>query len=373
MADLYKEAVTILDFGSQYTQLIARRIRECKVYCEILPYNIDIGILRKNLPKGVVLSGGPASLTFKKSPVCSSAIFDLGIPILGICYGMQLEGKFLGGEVSKAHRREYGYAELMQKVKNKLFLGLPNKFSVWMSHGDKIIKLPKGFKIIGSTENSPIAAIANEKKKIYGVQFHPEVIHTFYGKKIFENFLYHICDCPKKWNMKSFIEQSIAEIVKTVGNERVVCALSGGVDSSVLAVLLHKAVKKKLICIFVDNGLLRKGERASVIKRFKNYYRINLKVVDAENAFLNKLRNVTDHEKNRKLIGNEFIRVFEREAKKVGRAGRAGRVKFLAQGTLYPDLIESRSAFGGPSATIKTHHNVGGLPAKMKLKLLLLQ
>ena len=359
-----REYVLILDFGSQYTQLIARRVREYKVYCEIQPYNIDITKLYRNPPKAIILSGGPASLTARKSPVCNPEIFHLGIPILGICYGMQMESRFLGGRVSKSRRREYGYSGLSQKVKNTLFIGVPKRFSVWMSHGDKVTALPKGFKIIGNTQNSRIAAMADDRRRIYGVQFHPEVAHTAYGKRIFENFLCRISGCSKSWNMKSFVKQSVAEIRKAVGNEKVLCGLSGGVDSSVLAVLLNKAIGNRLTCIFVDNGLLRKGEFKSVVKRFRGYYKINLKAIDARARFLNKLKGITDPERKRRIIGNEFIRVFEKEAKKVG------KVKFLAQGTLYPDLIESRSAFGGPSATIKTHHNVGGLPEKMRLELI---
>ena len=368
-----KDFVVILDFGSQYTQLIARRVRECKVYCEILPYKITskeiLGGQRtedrgQRKIKGIILSGGPASLTSQKSPVCDPRIFDLSIPILGICYGMQIEGKFLGGEVGKAQKREYGFAQFTQKEESGLFSGMPKAFSVWMSHGDKVMKLPPGFKVIGTTPNAYIASMADEARKIYGVQFHPEVAHTPLGIKIFENFLYRICGCERKWDMKSFIRQSIDEIRQTAGKEKVLCALSGGVDSSVLAVLLYKAIGARLICIFVDNGLLRKGEGELVVKRFKNYYKINLKAVDAEAIFLKKLKGVADPERKRKIIGREFIRVFEKEAK------RAGKMRFLAQGTLYPDFIESRSAFGGPSATIKTHHNVGGLPKKMNLKLI---
>lgn len=364
MTNSYKESIVILDFGSQYTQLIARRVRECKVYCEILPYDTELSVVRQRFPRGIILSGGPASLTAKESPLCDPQIFNLGLPVLGICYGMQLEGRFLGGTVSKATQREYGYAEFYQAGKSKLFRGMNAKFSVWMSHGDKVSSLPQGFKVIGKTANSHIAAMADEKRFIYGVQFHPEVVHTAGGKKIIENFLYGIAGCSKSWDMKSFVKKAIEEVRQTVGDEKVICALSGGVDSSVLAVLLNKAIGRKLTCIFVDNGLLRKGERQLVVKRFKNYYKINLKAIDAAADFLRKLKGVTDPEKKRKIIGKEFIAIFEREANKIG------KVNFLAQGTLYPDLIESRSAFGGPSATIKTHHNVGGLPEKMNMKLI---
>lgn len=358
------ETVLILDFGSQYTQLIARRVRECKVYCEIVPFNTGILVLKKMAPAAIILSGGPASLTSHESPACSEEIFRLGVPVLGICYGMQLEGKLLGGEVSRARGREYGFAVFRQGSKSRLFEGLPSGFSVWMSHGDKVTRLPPGFKIIGRTQNSHIAAMADEERGVYGLQFHPEVAHTSHGIKIFENFLHRIAGCSKGWNMKSFIKQSRREINETVGDQKVICALSGGVDSSVLAVLLHKAIGRRLRCIFVDNGLLRKGERQSVVKTFRDSYRINLKAIDARDIFLKKLSGVTDPEKKRKIIGNEFIRVFEKEARNIG------GIKFLAQGTLYPDLIESRSAFGGPSARIKTHHNVGGLPEKMDLKLI---
>jgi GMP synthase (glutamine-hydrolysing) len=360
----YRELVVILDFGSQYTQLIARRVRECKVYCEILPYNTSPLILRQKLPKAIILSDGPASLTVKKSPVCSAEIFNLGVPVLGICYGMQLEGRLLGGEIGKAAKREYGFAELTHKANSLFFKGLPKRFSVWMSHGDKVVRVPPGFKPIAHTPNLHIAAMADEERRIYGVQFHPEVVHTPLGKKIFANFLYKICGCAKGWSMKSFIRQSIEEIRSRVGDKKVICALSGGVDSSVLSVLLNEAIGNKLICIFVDNGLLRKGERALVIKRFKEHYKINLKAVNAEESFLNRLQGVINPEKKRRVIGREFIRIFERESRRVG------KIKFLAQGTLYPDLIESRSAFGGPSATIKTHHNVGGLPKRMNLELI---
>jgi len=361
----YKESVLILDFGSQYTQLIARRVRECKVYCEILPCTAPIAVIRQKGPRALILSGGPASVTAAKSPVCDRGVFYLGKPVLGICYGMQLEGHFLGGKVARSKMREYGYAELARENSSPLFKGLPKRFQVWMSHGDKVIKLPGGFKVIGATENSSIAAMANQQLRIYGLQFHPEVAHTSFGKKIFQNFLYDICGLKRNWSMKSFVRESIRQIRATAGDQKVICALSGGVDSSVLAVLLNKAIGKNLTCIFVDNGLLRKNERYNVVRTFKHHYKINLKVINAEERFLKKLKGVTDPEKKRKIIGREFISVFEQEAKRIGK-----KANFLAQGTLYPDLIESRSAFGGPSATIKTHHNVGGLPERMKLKLI---
>ncbi|MFH1847878.1 MAG: glutamine-hydrolyzing GMP synthase, partial [Candidatus Omnitrophota bacterium] len=346
-----------------YTQLIARRVRECSVYCEILPHDIKAQKLLSKHPTGIILSGGPASVTKGKSPKCDANIFNLGIPILGICYGMQLMGNLLGGKVVPARDREYGFASLSHKGKSRFFSSLPKSIQAWMSHGDKVAKLPGGFEVIGSTSNSGIAAMADEKRKFYGVQFHPEVAHTPKGKRIFENFLYKICGCSGTWTMKSFVKETIAQIRKEVGNQTVICGLSGGVDSSVLAVLLHKAIGKKLVCIFVNNGLLRKHEGELVVKRFRNHYKINLKYINAESGFLKKLKGVTDPEKKRKIIGREFIRVFERESKKIG------KINFLAQGTLYPDLIESRSSFGGPSATIKTHHNVGGLPEKMRLSL----
>jgi len=361
---LRNERVLILDFGSQYTQLIARRVRECNVYCEILPCTASIQNIQRVYPNAVILSGGPASVTSQQSPVCERGVFSLGVPILGICYGMQLTGKSQGGNVSMSSKREYGFAEFTALPNNKLFSGIPKNFSVWMSHADKVTRLPEGFKIIGHTSNSRIAAMANEDKRIYGVQFHPEVVHTSYGKKIFRNFLYRVAGCSKDWDMKSFVKESIAEVRDVVGRNKVICALSGGVDSSVLAVLLNKAIGKRLTCIFVDNGLLRKAERKRVAEKFRGRYKINLKVINAEADFLKKLNGVTDPEKKRKIIGREFIRIFEKEAKRVG------TIKYLAQGTLYPDLIESQSVFGGPSAKIKTHHNVGGLPEKMRLELI---
>ena len=360
---MQKEWIAILDFGSQYTQLIARRVRECKVYCEILPFTTNLQELFDRKPKGIILSGGPASVTSRKSPICNKGIFELGIPVLGICYGMQLMGKLLGGNVGHSRSREYGHSVLKVKKKNELFHNLDKTITVWMSHSDRVTGLPAGFEVIGQTFNSPIAAMCNKKKKLYGVQFHPEVIHTPKGKEILKNFLYKAAKCSGDWTMKFFIKQTVKEIRNKVKNEKVICALSGGVDSSVLAMLLHKAIGRELICLFVNNGLLRKGESENVIRRFKNYYKINLKYINAEKSFLRKLKDVTDPEQKRRIIGKEFIHVFEEEAKKIG------PIKFLAQGTLYPDVIESRSPRGCPSVTIKTHHNVGGLPKKIKMEL----
>lgn len=359
-----KGIAAILDFGSQYTQLIARRVREQNVYCEIFPYDVSGRALLERDVKAIILSGGPASVRLTKSPVCRIEIFQLGIPVLGICYGMQLIAKLLGGKVATAGHREYGHASL--KVDNKIALydGLDKEIDVWMSHGDKVSKMPAGFKAIGRTKNSPVASMADPKRKFYGVQFHPEVVHTAKGKEILKNFLFRIARIPKGWTMASFVKDTVKDIKRTLGKEKVLLALSGGVDSSVLSVLLHKAVGRALTCVFVNNGLLRKGESESVINTFRKHYRMNLRYVNAEKLFLKRLKDVINPEEKRKIIGRTFIEVFEEEA------GKLGDVKFLAQGTLYPDLIESRSSFGGPSATIKTHHNVGGLPSRMKLSLI---
>jgi len=357
------DSVAILDFGSQYTQLIARRVRELGVYSEILPHKTSPQEILRKRPKGIILSGGPASVRADKSPVCDEGIFYLGIPVLGICYGMQLEAKFLGGRVSGAEKREYGFAKLHIKARTSLLAGIKNGTQVWMSHGDEVAKIPAGFKVIASTKNAPIAAMGDEKRDIYGVQFHPEVVHSVQGSQMLKNFLFRVCGARGGWSMNAFVKDSIKKIRDEVGKEKLILALSGGVDSSVLAVLLYKALGPRLTCIFVNNGVLRKGEADRVINTFKKHYRMNLHYVNAESAFLNALGGVTDPEKKRKIIGGKFIEVFEKEAK------RLGNVKFLAQGTLYPDWIESRSSFGGPSVTIKTHHNVGGLPEKMKLGL----
>jgi GMP synthase (glutamine-hydrolysing) len=361
----FKEKILVLDFGSQYTQLIARRVRENKVYSEILPFNASIEKIKAFAPKGIILSGGPSRVNAKGAPFPDRDIFNLGIPVLGICYGMQLMAQCLGGRVGRAAKREFGRAGLVIDDYSDLFKGLASKRHnvVWMSHGDKIQKYPKGFKSIAHTDNSPIAAMADKSRRFYALQFHPEVVHTEHGKKILKNFIFSISKCKPAWTMKSFIETTSKEIKNKVGKDKVVCAISGGVDSAVVAVLMHKAIKKQLTCIFVNNGVLRKGEAEKVESTLKRHFHMNIICVDASKRFLTKLKGVTDPERKRKIIGNEFIRVFEEEAKKIKGA------KYLAQGTLYPDVIESIS-FKGPSAMIKSHHNVGGLLKNMKLKLI---
>lgn len=361
--DIHSQKILILDFGSQYTQLIARRIRESKVYCEIHPFNCGLEFIKAFNPKGIVLSGGPSSVYDKNAPAIDKKIFALGVPILGICYGMQLMAKLLGGKVERSKKREYGGADLKINEAGDLFFGLgAGDMKVWMSHGDKVEALPPGFKAIAGSHNSSICAMRNEGRSIYGVQFHPEVVHTPKGDKLLKNFVFRISGCKPVWTMKSFIDTAIADIRERVGDDRVVCGISGGVDSAVAALLVHKAVGNKLTCIFVDNGVLRKGEADKVETTLKKSFHMNIRRVNASARFLKKLKGVEDPEKKRKTIGGEFVRVFEEEAKKIK------GVKFLAQGTLYPDVIESVS-FKGPSATIKSHHNVGGLLKKMKLKL----
>jgi GMP synthase (glutamine-hydrolysing) len=355
--------ILIIDFGSQYNQLIARRVREFHIYCQIDPPDVDIDHIKKLKPKGIILSGGPSSIYEKNSPKCDERIFNLGIPVLGICYGMQFMVKALGGTVQKSQKREYGFAALNVKKPEGLFKGVEERTDTWMSHGDSIKKLPRGFTITASTENTKIAATVHGKKNLYGLQFHPEVHHTARGKLMLRNFLFDVCGCKSTWTMKSFARDSISQIKDTVKDKKVILGLSGGVDSSVTAMLIHKAVGKNLTCIFVDNGLLRKDEAAKLKKTFKQHFRINIRFVSAKTKFLKALSKVTDPEKKRKIIGKIFINVFEAEAKKIKGAD------FLAQGTLYPDVIESQSAFGGPTSVIKSHHNVGGLPKNMKLKL----
>ncbi len=362
----HDEIIVVLDFGSQYTQLIARRIREMDVYCEILPFGAQIN--RIEGVKGIILSGGPASVYDKYAPKGNTEIFQYGVPVLGICYGLQWIVQSLGGEIRQASKKEYGRAEMTILETDELFSGIPSSLTVWMSHGDQAARLPEGFTVLAKTENAPYTAIRGStsgrgKVDIYGVQFHPEVAHTEHGMDILKNFLFKVCKCSGSWTMASFIKESIKDIRAKVGKEKVICALSGGIDSSAVAVLLREAIGEQLTCIFVNNGLLRKGEVERVIKTFRDDYHINMDFVDSEERFLSKLKNVASPEKKRKIIGREFIKIFEEEAKRLEDA------VFLAQGTLYPDVIESVST-KGPSAIIKTHHNVGGLPKRMKLKLI---
>ncbi len=354
--------ILVLDFGSQYTQLIARRIRESRVYSEIFPFNAPLGKIRSFGARGIVLSGGPSSVYERGAPIPDKEIFRLGVPVLGICYGMQLMAHMLGGRVAKARKREYGMAELTVDDASDLLAGIPSRNVVWMSHGDRIEKRPAGFAGIAHTPNSPVAAMANREKGFYALQFHPEVMHTMNGTRILRNFI-RICGCRPTWTMKSFIETAKREIREKSGDRQVVCGISGGVDSAVTAVLVHEAIGDALTCIFVDNGLLREGEAEKVEQTLRRCFHMKIRCVDASSRFITKLKGVEDPEKKRKIIGNEFIRVFEEEAMKIRGVG------FLAQGTLYPDVIESTS-FKGPSATIKSHHNVGGLLRKMKLKLI---
>jgi len=355
--------ILIIDFGSQYNQLIARRVRESRVYCQIESPNVSIDYIKKLNPKGIILSGGPSSIYEKHSPRINKAVFDLGIPVLGICYGMQFMIGALGGTVKRADKREYGFAALFIKNHMDLFNGVNKKTKCWMSHGDSIVKLPRGFKTTASTENTNIAATVNSKKSLYGLQFHPEVHHTSQGKKMLRNFIFQMCGCKRTWTMKSFAKDSINQIKETVKGKKVILGISGGVDSSVTALLIHKAIGKNLTCIFVDNGLLRKDEAKKVKQTLKQHLHIKIRFVSSTTRFLKSLAGVSDPEKKRKIIGGIFMEVFEAEAKKIKGAD------FLAQGTLYPDVIESISAFGGPTSVIKSHHNVGGLPKKMKLKL----
>ena len=356
------ERVLILDFGSQYTQVIARRIREAKVFSEIVPHTISAKKVLALRPRGIVLSGGPASVYGKNAPKMDRKIFHLGIPILGICYGMQLLVKEFGGQVARGPRREYGRGILRRKRVCPLLDRLPNRLEIWNSHGDRVTRLPRGFVSVATTENSPYAVV--RKGDIYGLQFHPEVSHTPKGQKILNNFLMKICECKGNWTMGSFLKKAIGEVREQVGTGRVILGLSGGVDSSVAAALLHRAIGNRLRCIFVDNGLLRKDEVASVKRIFGKHRHFNLTVIDARARFLRRLRGVSDPERKRKIIGREFIHVFNEASKKVGRGAQ-----FLAQGTLYPDVIESVPIAGNPASLIKSHHNVGGLPKRMKLGL----
>lgn len=360
MAIAHNEVVLVMDFGGQYSQLIARRIRECGVYCEIVPFNKSIEQIKGMNPKGIVFSGGPSSVHGEGAPFCDKAVFDLGVPIFGICYGMQLTAFSLGGEVAKAETGEYGNAELVLDKVGGIFQGIEDTTPVWMSHGDSIKSAPAGFEVTGHTNHTPVAAMANHNRHIYGVQFHPEVVHTPEGMTMIRNFLFNICHCEGGWDMGSFVDIAVEEIRRQVGDKRVLCALSGGVDSSVAAVLVHKAVGDQLTCVFVDHGFMRKNEAVNVVKTFRDGFHINLIHVDAVERFMSRLDGVTEPEQKRKTIGEEFIRVFEAESNKLG------DIDFLVQGTLYPDVVESGTA---TAAVIKSHHNVGGLPEDMKFKL----
>jgi GMP synthase (glutamine-hydrolysing) len=358
------ELVGVVDFGGQYTQLIARRVREANVFCEILMPDAKPEALRGRRLKGLIMSGGPASVYAPGAPRCDPGLFDLGVPVLGICYGMQLACLSLGSRVTASKEREFGRTELTISNGSALFRGVPRRTSVWMSHGDKVSTASREFEVLAATRNCANAAVRHRTKPIYGVQFHPEVAHTPEGGRMLKNFLFDVCKCGGDWKTTSVIEQAVADIRAAVGPKgRVLCGLSGGVDSSVVATLVHRAIGDRLTCVFVDNGLLRHGESDEVRRLFGDRLHLNLVVADAADEFLKKLKGVTDPEKKRKIIGHVFIDVFAREARRVKGVG------FLAQGTLYPDVIESRSAFGGPSAVIKTHHNVGGLPKRLKFKL----
>lgn len=356
----FREHAVVIDFGAQYSQLIARRIRECRVYSEILPHDVTAKEIEARRPAGIVLSGGPASVYEPGAPKMDTRILELGIPILGICYGMQIMAHALGGRVEPGRKREYGKAELEVLNPNELFSGLDRHLVGWMSHGDSVLEPPPGFRILARTANTGVAAMSDRERHLYGVQFHPEVAHTPRGKEILENFLYRACGCSASWTMKSFIEKATESIRQQVGNGSVVCGLSGGVDSACVATLVHRAVGDHLSCIFVNNGLLRKGEPEMVQRTFRDVFKMRLVYVDAQDRFLEKLRGVSDPERKRNIIGEEFVRIFEEEAAKLGKA------QFLAQGTIYPDVVESGT---GCAARIKTHHNVGGLPEDMKLEL----
>jgi GMP synthase (glutamine-hydrolysing) len=358
------DQIIILDFGSQYTQVIARRIRECNVYCVILPFNTPAAKIAELKPRGLILSGGPASVYAANAPLPDPALFKLGAPILGICYGLQLIAQFMGGKVESGTKREYGKGQL--KITDPdcvLFQNLPRELQVWNSHGDKITKLPKGFKSVAVTENSDFAAVEERKKSIFGLQFHPEVVHTPKGSVIISNFVHEICGCGRDWTMRNYVDQAVEQIRAQVGDEHVILGLSGGVDSSVAAALLHKAIGDQLTCIFVNNGLLRAHEADTVREVFGRNFKIRLQYENASAVFLRKLKGVTDPERKRKIIGGTFIEVFQKSTKK------AGKARFLAQGTLYPDVIESVPIAGNPASMIKSHHNVGGLPKKMKMQL----
>lgn len=368
----HQQRILILDFGSQYTQLIARRVREIGVFCEIFPYDVDEDFIKNYHPAGIILSGGPETVTAINTPRAPQIVFEFGVPVLGICYGMQTMAAQLGGQVLPSSHREFGYAQVEIHGHSLLFRDIEDVISpmgtalldVWMSHGDKVTGLPPNFKIIATTKTSPIAAMADENRKFYGLQFHPEVTHTKQGMRIYERFIKEICQCKTNWNVKNIIEESVAEIRQQVGKEQVLLALSGGVDSSVVAALLHRAIGEQLICVFVNTGLLRENEPDDVMRIFAAYLGIRVIRVDVEQQFLNIIKNVSDPEQKRKLIGREFIKVFEIEAEKLK------NIKWLAQGTIYPDVIESAAAKTKKAHVIKSHHNVGGLPEEMQLKLI---
>lgn len=355
-----KELVLVVDFGGQYNQLIARRIRECNVYCEIIPWQTEVSWIKEKAPKAIVFTGGPNNVSEEGAPSVQKELLELGIPILGICYGQQLIAHVLGGKVEQASAREYGNTTVQLDDSAPIFAGLSNESVCWMSHTFHVSELPSGFKSIASSESCPNAAIENKALKIYGLQFHPEVKHSQFGQNMIENFLFKVCGLKGGWTMSSFAERKISELKEELGDKKVICALSGGVDSSVAAVLVHKAIQKNLTCIFVDHGLLRKGEAEEVYKTFKEQFDMNLIMVDARERFLSKLADISDPERKRKIIGEEFIRVFEEEA------GKLEDVQYLVQGTIYPDVVESGTS---TSATIKSHHNVGGLPEDVQFKL----
>ncbi|MDQ0063189.1 glutamine-hydrolyzing GMP synthase [Paenibacillus harenae] len=354
------EIIVVLDFGGQYNQLIARRIRDLGVYSELLPYNTPVERIRELQPKGIVFSGGPASVYEQNSPLVDPAIYDLNIPIFGICYGMQMMSHQLQGKVERAGKREYGKAEVEFIEGSHIGFGLDKVQTVWMSHGDHVVELPEGFRVDASTEHAPVAAMSHADRKFFAVQFHPEVRHSEFGNEMIRNFLYNVCDCDGNWSMESFIEDTIQDIRNQVGDKKVLCALSGGVDSSVVAILLHKAIGDQLTCMFIDHGLLRKGEAEGVMETFVGKFDMKVLKIDAQERFLGKLKGVDDPEQKRKIIGNEFIYAFQEESDKLE------NFEFLAQGTLYTDIVESGTA---TAQTIKSHHNVGGLPEDIKFKL----
>ena len=359
-----KQFIAVIDFGAQYNQLIARRVRECNVYSELFPNTITARRLAELNPSGIILSGGPASVYIKNAPMVDPGVFDLGIPVLGICYGMHLMGKELGGEVVGLDHSEYGRTEMKVLEHGKLFADLNPQLICWMSHGDSVEKVPDGFKVLARTMNTPVASMGDDARRLYAVQFHPEVTHTPWGIELLRNFVLRICKCKPTWTMGSYVDYSVKKIRKQVGRGKVLCALSGGVDSAAAAAIVHRAVKKNLTCVFVDHGLMREAEAEQVVATFRDTFKMNLVHVDASKRFLKKLERVRAPERKRQIIGHEFIRVFEEEARKLG------RIDFLAQGTLYPDVIESVSSGTGRSSKIKSHHNVGGLPKDMKFKLI---